>query len=243
MVKKKRRRKNKWFVLAIRFFVALFLLQIFTVVLLRWVPVYITPLVIIRGVEKLKAGEQVGYYKTWKSWDNISEHVKVSVLCAEDQNFLKHYGFDLGAIEKAMDYNKKQAARGGNRRRGASTISQQTAKNVFLWPGRSWIRKGFEVYYTFLIETFWGKKRILEVYLNVAELGDGVYGVEAAANQFWKTSAAKLSREQAALIASVLPSPRKYSASRPGPYIQKRKNWTLRQMRYNQTFYDWVKDR
>lgn len=243
MVMKKRRRNNKWSILAVKFFVAIFLLQIFTVVLLRWVPVYITPLVIIRGVEKLKSNEQVGFYKTWKSWDNISEHVKVSVLCAEDQNFLKHYGFDLGAIEKAIDYNKKQEARGGNRRRGASTISQQTAKNVFLWPGRSWVRKGLEVYYTFLIETFWGKKRILEVYLNVVELGNGVYGAEAAANQYWKTSAAKLSREQAALIASVLPSPRKYSAVRPGPYIQKRKNWTLQQMRYNQTFYDWVRDK
>jgi len=238
----RKKRKNRWFLLIVKFIVALFLLQILTVVVLRWVPVYITPLVVIRGVEKLRSGEQVGYYKTWKSWDQISEHVKVSVLCAEDQNFLKHYGFDLGAIEKAIDYNKKQEARGTTRRRGASTISQQTAKNVFLWPGRSWIRKGLEVYYTFLIETIWGKKRILEVYLNVAELGDGIYGVEAAAGQYWKTSAAKLSREQSALIACVLPSPRKYSATRPGPYIQKRKNWTLQQMRYNQTFYNWVRE-
>jgi len=227
---------------ALKIIGALWLLQLLFVLLLRWIPVPITPLIIIRGIEKVGTEKPLGYHKKWKSWNNISDHVKVAVMCAEDQNFLKHRGFDMGAIEKAVDYNKKMEKRGSVKRRGASTISQQTAKNVFLWPQRSWLRKGLELYFTFLIETFWGKKRILEVYLNIIELGDGVYGVEAAAQQYWKTNALKLTREQSALIAGVLPSPRKYSATRPGNYMQNRKAWILQQMRFNTTMYAWVKE-
>lgn len=183
----------------------------------------------------------IGYHKDWVSWSHISDHSKAAVISSEDQRFLEHRGFDLKAIEKAIEYNEKQEKKGSTKRRGASTISQQTAKNLFLWPGRSWLRKGLEVMYTFLIELLWSKQRILEVYLNIIELGDGIYGVEAASQLYFKKPAVNLSRDEAALLAAVLPSPRKYSVTKPGPYIQKRKEWIKRQMRNQPELYVWAK--
>jgi len=202
-------------------------ISVFVVILFRWVPVPITPLMVIRSVEYKMADKDVKFQKKWKPLEELSPHLQLAVVCTEDQNFLWHYGIDFGALEKAMDNRE-----GRKRRRGASTISQQVAKNVFLWNGRNYVRKGLEVYFTLLIETFWSKERIMEVYLNVAEMGTGIYGAEAAAQAYWKRSAAKLTREQAATLASVLPNPRKYNAKRPGPYVQRRISWTLQQMRF-----------
>lgn len=194
----------------------------------RWVPVWATPLMFIRTFEQLINGKDLKWKKDWEPKEKISPHLQLAVVASEDQNFLKHNGFDFKAIEKAIEHNKKK---GRKNIRGASTISQQTAKNVFLWPQRSWIRKAFEVYFTFLIEFFWDKERILEVYLNVIEMGDGIYGAEAASQVYFKKSAEKLSKEEAALIAAILPNPRKYSAVNPSPYIRGRQQWILKQMR------------
>ena len=204
-----------------------FIVSIFSVIIFRWVPIYITPLMVIRMVESKMDDKEVVFEKTWKPLEEISPHLQLAVVCSEDQNYLKHNGFDFGAIEKAIKHNKTH-----KRKRGASTISQQVAKNVFLWPSRSWVRKGFEVYFTFLIELFWSKERIMEVYLNVIEMGDGVYGAEAAAKKNFNTTAIKLTKRQAAAISSTLPNPRKFSAKRPSAYINKRINWTLQQMWY-----------
>jgi monofunctional biosynthetic peptidoglycan transglycosylase len=149
------------------------------------------------------------------------------VVCSEDQNFLLHYGFDFKALKKAMINNEK-----GKKLRGGSTISQQTAKNVFLWDGRNYVRKAFEVYFTLLIEVFWSKERIMEVYLNVVEFGDGVYGAEAAAQHYFRKPAAKLTREEAAILSALLPNPRSYGKNINGNYIQGRKLWCLQQMRF-----------
>lgn len=203
------------------------IVSIFSVIVFRWVPIYITPLVVIRMVENKLDGKDASYKKTWKPLEEISPHLQLAVVCSEDQNYLKHNGFDFGAIEKAIKHNKTH-----KRKRGASTISQQVAKNVFLWQSRSWIRKGFEVYFTFLIELFWSKERIMEVYLNVIEMGNGVYGAEAAAKANFNTTAVKLTKRQAAAIASTLPNPRKFSAKKPSAYINKRINWTMQQMRF-----------
>jgi len=204
-----------------------FAITIGMVIVLRWVPVYFTPLMIIRAVEQKMDGKSIKLEKTWKPLSEISPDLQLAVVCTEDQNFLKHHGFDFGAIQKAIKHNEKS-----KRKRGASTISQQTAKNVFLWPGRSWIRKGFEVYFTFLIESIWSKERIMEVYLNIAEMGNGIYGAEAASKAYFNTSAAKINKRQAATLAIVLPSPLKYNARYPSPYLNGRINWTLQQMRF-----------
>ena len=201
-------------------------LSVFSVVVFRFVPVPVTPLMIIRCGEQLFAGKELQLKHDWVSIDEISKNLPLAVVCSEDQNFMNHSGFDMDAIERSVE----AAKRGAKRVKGASTISQQTAKNVFLWPGRSWIRKGFEVYFTVLIEFFWSKERIMEVYLNSIEMGNGIYGAEAAANFYWKTSAKNLSRTQAAAIAAVLPNPRKYSANPPGPYVQERIGWIVGQM-------------
>ena len=147
----------KWFLI----------ITIASVILLRWIPIPVTPLMLIRCVEQVADGKKLKLKKDWESLENISPNMQLAVVCSEDQNFVHHYGFDIDAIDKAMDYNQKH-----KKKRGASTISQQTAKNVFLWPGRSWVRKGLEVYFTFLIETLWSKERIMEVYLNVIETGN-----------------------------------------------------------------------
>ncbi len=192
------------------------------VLLYKYVPVPYTPLMAIR---KLKADGGHETKHQWVPLTAISEEIQLAVICAEDQQFLNHNGFDYDAIEKAYKSNKN-----GKKLRGGSTISQQTAKNVFLWPERSWFRKGMETYFTFLIETFWSKERILEVYLNSIEMGDGIYGVEAAAQYWFDTSADDLSSHEAAAIASILPNPRIYKASPRTQYLENRKQWILRQM-------------
>ncbi|MES2628006.1 MAG: monofunctional biosynthetic peptidoglycan transglycosylase [Bacteroidota bacterium] len=157
--------------------------------------------------------------KDWVDIDEVPYYVPMAMIASEDQKFMEHNGFDFKAIEKAMKYNDKKK---GKKIKGGSTISQQTAKNVFCWPQRSWIRKGFETYFTFLIEMLWPKERIMEVYINVVELGPGVYGVEAASQRFWNKSAANITPHQASLLAAVLPRPLKYSAKNPGPYVARR---------------------
>jgi monofunctional biosynthetic peptidoglycan transglycosylase len=166
-----------------------------------------------------------GIKHQWIAMERISPSIQLAVICAEDQKFLNHRGFDLSAIKEAYQHNKQ-----GGRLRGGSTISQQTAKNVFLWQQRSWLRKGLEAYFTFLIETFWSKERILEVYLNSIEMGPGVFGIEEAAQFWFGKSASSLSLDQSAAIAAILPNPSTYKAHPPSNYIEKRRNWIIRQM-------------
>ncbi|MCF7559516.1 monofunctional biosynthetic peptidoglycan transglycosylase [Sabulilitoribacter multivorans] len=199
-----------------------FAISIALVVLFKWIPVPVTPLMIIRYFEE---GSSKTLKHDWVSLDEISKNLQLAVICSEDQNFLKHNGFDYKAIEKAYADNKR-----GKRIRGASTISQQTAKNVFLWPQRSWFRKGLESYFTFLIELIWSKERIMEVYLNSIEMGNGIYGAEAASKHWFKKAASKLSKEEASSIAAILPNPLKYRANPASAYIQSRKSWIVSQM-------------
>jgi monofunctional glycosyltransferase len=204
-----------------------FIISIGSVILFKWVPVPVTPLMVIRSIEQKIDGKELVWKHDWESIDNISKNLQLAVICSEDQNFLNHHGFDMKAIEKAIEYNKK-----GKRTRGASTISQQTAKNVFLWPHRSWFRKGLETYFTFLIELFWSKERIIEVYLNSIEMGNGIYGAEAAAQYWFKKPASNLRQQEAAAIAAILPSPLRYRANPATNYIQGRKNWIVRQINF-----------
>lgn len=166
-------------------------------------------------------------HSDWVSMDEISPWMGLAVIAAEDQKFPEHWGFDMGAIEKALAHNERNE----NRIRGASTLSQQTAKNLFLWDGRSWVRKGLEAGLTLGIETVWSKKRILTVYLNIAEFGDGVFGVEAASQRYFHKPASKLTQSEAALLAAVLPNPIRFKASAPSGYVRSRQAWILRQMR------------
>lgn len=205
----------------------LFLFSILMVVIYRFAPVPVTILQLSRCVEQFHNEKPIRLKKDWVSLDEISNKLQLAVVCAEDQKFLNHNGFDIEAIEKAIEHNQK-----GKRMRGASTISQQTAKNVFLWEGRTWVRKGLEIYFTALIELIWSKERIMEVYLNVIEMGDGIYGAEMASQTYFKKSASKLTIAEAALLASILPSPRKYSAVNPGSYVRSRQSWTLTQMNH-----------
>ena len=201
-------------------------LSIGLVILYRFVPVPITPLMVIRLVEQgLDPEQELRLVKDWVPIDDMSKHAPQAVVGAEDQKFMDHNGFDMEAMEKAWDNNKK-----GKRIKGASTITQQTVKNVFLWPSRSYLRKGLEAYFTVLVELIWSKERIMEVYLNVIEMGKGIYGIEAASQTFFDKPAAKLSKGQAALIAAVLPNPRRWSPARPTSYIKKRQGWIMRQM-------------
>jgi monofunctional glycosyltransferase len=193
-------------------------LSVGAVVALRWID---PPTSAFMVRERLSA--PVRY--RWVDDANISAHIKVAVIAAEDQNFPAHYGFDLQSINDALKDRQR-----GRRVRGASTISQQVAKNLFLWSGRSWARKGLEAWFTLLIELTWSKQRILEVYLNVAEFGPGVYGAEAAAQRYFGTPARALSQRQSALLAAVLPSPRKLRADRPSAYVAERARWIERQV-------------
>ena len=211
--------------------VGFFVSTILAVVCLRFIPVFITPLMVIRCVEQVGGGESIKMHHHWVPMEEISRHMPVAVMASEDQRFLKHHGFDHNAIEKAAIHNMK-----GGKRHGASTISQQTAKNVFLWPGRSWIRKGFEVYFTFLIEMMWSKQRIMEVYLNSIEMGDGIYGVDAVAEYHFNTTASQLSRSQCALIAATLPNPRRFNSAAPGEYMRKRQRQIEHEMRFIPSF-------
>lgn len=167
-----------------------------------------------------------GFNRSHVNLNEISIHGKLAVIASEDQLFPDHNGFDIKSIKKALAYNKRKPGRV----RGASTISQQVAKNVFLWQGRSWIRKGLEVYFTFMIELIWGKKRILEMYLNEAEMGRGIFGIEAASQKYFKHSAKKLTKVEAAMIASSLPNPIRYTVKPPSRYVSRKYPWVMRQM-------------
>ncbi len=209
-----------------RFIIFFFIIStVFTTILYRFVPPPVTPLMVIRLAEQVSDGQSMKLRKDWEPLNQISPHMVQAVVASEDNNFLKHFGIDFDAVRKAHELNKK-----GRRLRGASTISQQTAKNVYLWPDRTWFRKGLEVYFTGLIEIFWGKERIMEVYLNVIEMGDGIYGIEAASQYYFKKPAADLNRSEAALIAAILPNPRIYNAKNPSSFILKKQGRILRAM-------------
>ena len=202
-----------------------FALSILSVIIFKWVPVPITPLMMTRAIENKMDGKDMILTHDWEPIENISPNLQKAVIASEDGNFLKHNGFDFKAMQKAFKNNKK-----GKRLKGGSTISQQTAKNVFLWQGRSYLRKGLEAYFTVLIELIWGKERIMEVYLNSIEMGNGVYGAEAAAQHWYRKSAAELSKQEAAGIAAILPNPRKYKATNSSSYIERRKSKIVRVM-------------
>lgn len=202
------------------------ILSIGSVLLFKFVPVPITPLMIFRSAEMMMEGKTVEMKHDWVSLENISPNLQKAVIVSEDGHFLTHNGFDLKAIKKAYENNQK-----GKRIKGGSTISQQTAKNVFLWQGRSYVRKGLEAYFTILIELLWSKERIMEVYLNSIEMGDGIYGAQAASQFWYHIDASMLNVNEAAGIAAILPSPRRYNPVKPGPYITKRKSVISRYIR------------
>jgi len=216
-----------------------FILSILSVVVYRWVPVPITPLMLIRDVEQFKNGQGIIMEHDWVPLEDISPKLQLAVVCSEDQNYLKHFGFDIGAIKKAIEENQK-----GKRIRGGSTITQQTAKNVFLWQGRSYLRKGLEAWFTLLIEVFWSKERIMEVYLNSIEMGNGIYGAEAASQHWFHKSAKKLTKDEAAAIAAILPNPIRLKANPANSYISNRKAWIKQQMNFwgNKLDYNKYKD-
>ena len=221
----------KWMV------VAFFGSTILAVVALRFIPVYFTPLMFIRCAQQISKGEEIKLKHHWVPLTDISRHLPVAVMASEDQRFLLHHGFDYNAIEQAAMSNLK-----GGKKRGGSTISQQTAKNVFLWPGRSWVRKGLEAYFTVLIEMTWSKQRIMEVYLDSIEMGPGIYGADAVAQQHFDKTASELFRSECALIAATLPNPIKFSSKSPSPYMQKRKRQIEQQMRFMPAFPEEGKD-
>lgn len=200
---------------------------ILAVFIYKWIPVYVTPLMLIRCAQQVKRGEQIRLKHHWIPLDSMSIYLPVAVMASEDQRYLTHHGFDLVEIDKAL-----QERSSGKRIRGGSTISQQTAKNVFLWPQRSWLRKALEAYFTLLIEYIWGKERIMEVYLNSIEMGDGIYGAEAAAQQHFGYRALLLTRPNCALIAATLPNPLLYNSKNPSAYMLKRQTAIMQQMRH-----------
>ena len=202
-----------------RLFIILFLAQLVYIILLKW----INPPITITQLSSWLSGH--GLKRDYVSRNNISVNAKLAVIASEDQLFPDHNGFDFKSIEKAMKHNQKSKSL-----HGASTVSQQTAKNVFLWQGRSWLRKGFEVYFTFMIEKIWGKKRILEVYMNVAQMGDGIFGIEKASEKYFNKHAINLSRQEASMIAACLPNPRRYSVKPLSRYVSIRSGWVQRQM-------------
>lgn len=213
--------------------VAFFGSTILAVVALRFVPVYFTPLMFIRLGQQISDGKTPKMHHHWVPLEEMSPSLPVAVMASEDQRFMQHHGFDFKAIEKAAKRNRTQKDKP---KLGASTISQQTAKNVFLWPGRTWVRKGLEAYFTSLIEIMWSKQRIMEVYLNSIEMGDGIYGADAVAEYHFDCEAKDLTRAQCALVAATLPNPRKFSSANPSPYMLKRQRQIMRQMRFIPTF-------
>lgn len=196
------------------------------VLLLRWVPPPFTALMIERKVQSWSSGESIDLQRSWRPWGELPDDLKMAVIAAEDQKFVEHWGFDVAAIRAALAHNEQ-----GGSLRGASTLSQQVAKNLFLWSGRSWLRKGAEAWFTALIELLWPKQRILEVYLNSVEWGVGVFGAEAAAQHHFGVGAPYLSARQASLLAAVLPNPREWSAGRPSAHITNRAAWIRQQIR------------
>lgn len=209
-----------------KLFLWFFVLSIGGVILYRFFPVAVTPLMGIRIVQSVVNGEKPRLHHRWVSYHHISDNLKRAVIASEDQRFFSHNGFDRVEIDKAIKENKTR-----KRPRGASTITQQTAKNVFLWPQSSWFRKGMEAYFTILIEALWPKERILEVYLNSMETGKGIYGAESVANHHFHTTAEGLSVQQSALIAATLPNPIRFNSQNPSPYIVRRQSQIIRQMR------------
>jgi monofunctional glycosyltransferase len=207
-----------------RTFIFLILFQFFYILLLKWVD----PPFTLTQLGSLFTGK--GLKRDYVDMKQVSSYGRLSFIAAEDQLFPDHNGFDWKSIQKAMEYNKKKP----NRVKGASTISQQVAKNVFLWQGRSWFRKGLEVYFTFMIELLWGKDRIMEMYLNVSEMGPGIFGIEAAAQNYFKKPAKKLTRQEAAMIASCMPNPKKYTVKPLSKYVARRYPWVMTQMAFLQ---------
>ena len=212
---------------------AFFASTILSVVLFRFLPVWVTPLMVIRCCQQVSDGKKLKLSHDWEPLENISPSLPVAVMASEDARFLEHHGFDYKAIEHAAKRNREHPEK---RKLGASTITQQTAKNVFLWPGRSWVRKGFEAYFTVLIELLWSKERIMEVYLNSIEMGDGIYGAQAVAEEHFGKDAKDLSRSECALIAATLPNPRKFSSKSPSAYMLKRQARILREMQHVKKF-------
>ena len=204
---------------------------ILAVLVYKWCPVYVTPLMVIRCAQQVHHGEKLRLKHHWVPLDSMSIYMPVAVMASEDQRFLDHNGFDFIEINKTIKERKS-----GKRFRGGSTISQQTAKNVFLWPQPSWLRKGLEAYFTILIEFIWGKERIMEVYLNSIEMGDGIYGAEAVAQQHFGRRAITLTRPNCALIAATLPNPLKFSSKEPSSYMLKRQTAIMAQMRHIDVF-------
>ena len=202
-------------------------ISVLSVLVYRWVPVYVTPLMLIRCGESIIDGKTPAIHHRWVPLEEMSKYMPVAVIASEDANFLSHHGFDFDAIRSAAKDMKK-----GKRRRGASTISQQTAKNVFLTPSSTWLRKGLEAYFTVLIELLWSKERIMEVYLNSIEMGPQIYGVEAVALRHFGCQASELTRANCALIAATLPNPLKFSSLKPSRYIRKRQKQIEHEMRF-----------
>lgn len=217
---------RRFFQLLLKIVLSFLAISIVWVLVYKFIPVPFTITMIANSIENLGTDNPVIWEKDWKPLKEISPHYIKAVIASEDQKFFTHYGFDMQAIEKAIESNSKNS----KKIRGGSTISQQTAKNAFLWQGRSYVRKGLEAYFTLLIELLWSKERIMEVYLNIAEMGNGIYGVEAASQKYFKQAAKDVSKSEAALIAAILPSPKKYSAKNPSSYIRKRQQWISRQM-------------
>jgi len=213
--------KKLWKILK-RTFIILFIAQLVYIVVLKWV----NPPVTITQINSLVEGH--GLHRDYIAYDEMPKVAKLAAIASEDQLFATHNGFDKKSIEKALEFNEKKK---GQKIRGASTISQQVAKNVFLWQGRSWLRKGLEAYFTFMIELVWGKERILEMYLNVSETGIGTFGIEAASQRYFKKPASQLTKNEAARIIVNLPNPKKYRVNPPSGYVSKRANWVERQMR------------
>ena len=201
--------------------VAFFVTTIFSVIIYKYVPVYVTPLMVIRTVSSSES-----IHHKWISLEDMPKDIVKAVIASEDAHFLSHNGFDFKAIKQAIEHNKKN----NKTKRGASTISQQTAKNVFLWPSRSWLRKGLEAYFTVLIELFWDKQRIIEVYLNSIEMGNGIFGIAAVADKHFDKEPEELTKRQCALIAATLPNPIKFNSAAPSPYMRKRQRVILREM-------------
>ena len=220
----------KFFKKILKWIVVAFLAStILSVIFYRFVPVVLTPTMLIRCAQQLTEGKELKLSHHWVPLERRSVDMPTAVMASEDARFLDHHGFDFNAIVSAAERNRKHPEK---RKLGASTISQQTAKNVFLWPGRSWTRKGFEAYFTLLIELFWSKQRIMEVYLNSIEMGDGIYGADAVAQEHFGVSAGQLSRSQCALVAATLPNPRRFSSKHPSAYMKKRQAKILHEMRF-----------
>jgi monofunctional biosynthetic peptidoglycan transglycosylase len=224
-----RRRLARWLFVGV---IAAFLATALPVVAMRWMDPWYSAFMLDAALDASRSGK-TNYHTDyrWADLEQISPHAAVAVIASEDQLFPFHAGFDFKSIREAIRRNEAQASRRRPRIRGGSTISQQVAKNLFLWSGRSYLRKGLEAYFTLLIELTWPKERILEVYLNVAQFGDGIYGVEAAAQRFWRKPAVRLDRYEAATLAAVLPNPLRLRANAPSPYVQLRRDQILAQMR------------